>query len=32
MTNTPQAGKQMLFEILCLVAESRARIVAGNGV
>ena len=31
-TNTPQVGKQMLFEILCLVAESRARIVAGNSV
>lgn len=24
-TNTAQVGKQMLFEILCLVAESRAR-------
>ena len=31
-TNTPQVGKQMLFEILCLVAESRSRIVAANGV
>ena len=31
-TNTPQVGKQMLFEILCLVAESRSRIVAGNSV
>ena len=31
-TNTPQVGKQMLFEILCLVAESRARLVAGNSV